>query len=79
MGLKKRGLTGVLMITSDAHKGILAANGMVFPTVSWQRCQFHFIWNITDKTPKKYLAGLRTELQEMFSCKTVAEARKIHD
>jgi transposase-like protein len=79
MGLKKRGLTGVLMITSDAHEGILAAIGKVFPNVPWQRCQFHFIRNITDKAPKKYQAGLRAELQEMFNCKSIAEARKIRD
>ncbi|MCR4573815.1 MAG: IS256 family transposase, partial [Lentisphaeria bacterium] len=79
MGVKKRGLTGVLMITSDAHEGILAAIGKVFPTVPWQRCQFHFIRNITDKAPKKYQAGLRAELQEMFNCKSIAEARKIRD
>ena len=79
MGLKKRGLTGLLMITSDAHEGILNAIGKVFPTVPWQRCQFHFIRNITDKAPKKYQAGLRAELQEMFNCKTMAEARQIRD
>ena len=79
MGLKKRGLTGLLMITSDAHEGILNAIGKVFPTVPWQRCQFHFIRNITDKAPKKYQAGLRAELQEMFNCKTMAEARKVRD
>ena len=79
MGLKKRGLSGVLMITSDAHEGILNAIGKVFPTVPWQRCQFHFSRNITDKAPKKYQAGLRAELQEMFNCKSIAEARKIRD
>ena len=79
LGLKKRGLTGLLMITSDAHEGILNAIGKVFPTVPWQRCQFHFIRNITDKAPKKYQAGLRTELQELFNCKTLAEARKVRD
>ena len=77
--LKKRGLTGLLMITSDAHDGILNAIAKVFPTVPWQRCQFHFIRNITDKAPKKYQAGLRAELQEMFNCKTLAEARKVRD
>ena len=45
----------------------------------WQRCQFHFIRNITDKAPKKYQAGLRTELQELFNCKTLTEARKVRD
>ena len=79
MGLKKRGLTGVLMITSDAHVGILNAIWKVFPAVPWQRCQFHFIRNITDKAPKKYQAGLRAELQEMFNCKSIVEARKIRD
>ena len=79
LGLKKRGLTGLLMITSDAHEGILNAIGKVFPTVPWQRCQFHFIRNITDKAPKKYQAGLQTELQELFNCKTLTEARKVRD
>ena len=79
LGLKKRGLTGLLMITSDAHDGILNAIGKVFPTVPWQRCQFHFSRNITDKAPKKYQAGLRAELQELFNCKTMADARKVRD
>ena len=79
MGLKKRGLTGLLMITADAHEGIRNAIGRVFPTVPWQRCQFHFIRNITDKAPKKYQAGLRAELHELFNCKTMAEARKLRD
>ena len=79
LSLKKRGLTGLLMITSDAHEGILNAIGKVFPTVPWQRCQFHFSRNITDKAPKKYQTGLRTELQELFNCKTMSEARKVRD
>ena len=79
LSLKKRGLTGLLMITSDAHEGILNAIGKVFPTVPWQRCQFHFSRNITDKAPKKYQTGLRAELQELFNCKTIAEVRKVRD
>ena len=79
LSLKKRGLTGLLMITSDAHEGILNAIGKVFPTVPWQRCQFHFSRNITDKAPKKYQTGLRAELQELFNCKTIAEACKVRD
>ena len=79
MHLKKRGLTGVLMITSDAHDGILSAIGKVFPTVPWQRCQFHFVRNILDKTPKKYQEGLRSELQEMFNCEDMRKAREVRD
>lgn len=78
-GLKKRGLTGLLMITSDAHEGILHGISKIFPAVPWQRCQVHFNRNITDKAPKAYQAGLRSELFEMFSSKTIEEARKKRD
>lgn len=77
--LRNRGLVNILMITSDAHEGIRDAISKVFPQVPWQRCQFHFSKNITDKAPKKYQAGLRAELQEMFNCHTLQEARQRRD
>lgn len=77
--LKVRGLQGVLMITSDAHEGIRNAISKVFPDVPWQRCQFHFAKNISEKAPKKYQAGLRSELTEMFNSKSLKEARKKRD
>ena len=73
--LRKRGLHGVLMITSDAHEGIRNGISEVFPEVSWQRCQFHFSKDIAEKAPKKYQAGLRSELSDMFNSKTVEDAR----
>lgn len=78
-GLRKRGLDGILMITSDAHEGLLNAIGKVFPTVPWQRCQFHFSRNISDSVPKKYQPGIRAELQEMLNSKTLEEAREKRD
>ena len=77
--LKKRGLQGLLMITSDAHEGIQDAVSKVFPEVPWQRCQFHFARNISGKSPKKYQAGIRAELQEMWNCETIEDARKKRD
>jgi len=76
MSLRNRGLGGPLMVTSDAHEGIRYALAQVYPNVPWQRCQFHFSRNISDKVPKKYQSGLRGELQEMFACKTIEEARQ---
>ena len=35
--------------------------------------------NITQKTPAKYQKGLASELQEMFNCKTIQDARKRRD
>ena len=78
-GLKARGLAGVKLITSDAHEGIIDAISKQFPDVPWQRCQFHFSRNITQKTPAKYQKGLGSELQEMFNAKTIDEARKRRD
>ena len=77
--LRKRGLTGVVMITSDAHEGLRHALSEVFPDVPWQRCQFHFSRNISERVSKKYQAGIRTELQEMFNAKSLTEARNRKD
>jgi len=73
--LQKRGLSDVILITSDAHEGIIDAIAKQFPNVPWQRCQFHFSKNIAGKAPKKYQAGIRAQLQEMFNCDTLEKAR----
>ena len=78
-GLRRRGLRGVKLITSDAHEGIQQAIATVYPDVPWQRCQFHFSRNITSKVPPKYQPGLRAELQEMFNSKTIEAARARRD
>lgn len=77
--LKDRGLKGLMMITSDAHEGIQDAISKIFPDVPWQRCQFHFSKNISEKAPKKYQAGIRAELQEMWNCDDIEKARKKRD
>ena len=77
--LKARGLRNVLMITSDAHEGLCDAISKEFPLAAWQRCQFHFSKNIAEKAPKKYQAGIRSELSEMFNCITIEEARRKRD
>jgi len=39
--LTARGLTGVRLVTSDAHDGLVAAIGATLPGASWQRCRTH--------------------------------------
>lgn len=78
-GLKDRGLKDVLMITSDAHEGLKQAISKTFPEAPWQRCQFHFAKNISEQAPKRFQAGLRSELTELFNCETVEEARVKRD
>lgn len=43
--LIRRGLKGVKLIVSDDHAGLKAARRAVFPSVPWQRCQFHLQQN----------------------------------
>ena len=77
--LKQRGLSNVIMYTTDSHLSIRYAMGNEFPDTVWQRCQFHFIRNILDAAPKNYKAGLETELREMFNSGNIEEARKRRD
>src|SRR5947209_8005560 len=40
--LTARGLTGVRLVTSDAHRGLVEAIGAALPGASWQRCRTHW-------------------------------------
>ena len=51
--LKKRGLGGVQLITSDDHAGLRAAWLAVFGGIPWQRCQFHLQQNAQAYVPHK--------------------------
>lgn len=77
--LKARGLRDVRVFVSDAHEGIKYAISKVFPDTPWQRCQFHFRRNILDKMPKKFIEGLKYELNEMFDSETIEDARRKRD
>lgn len=72
--LRDRGLRGMAVVTSDAHEGLVAALHDVWPDAAWQRCQARFSRNVSDAAPKRLRAGLRSEMTEMFNCRTLAEA-----
>lgn len=59
--LVKRGLHGIKLIVSDAHAGLKAARIATFPSVPWQRCQFHLQQNaqqyVSRKSQKKAVAA----------------------
>ena len=78
-GLKSRGLRGIDIITSDNHKGLVEAIKESFTGACWQRCQVHFMRNILNKCPKKYMVGLTSELKTMFAAGTIQEARNIRN
>ena len=45
LGLKKRGLRGVIFVGSDDHPGLKRAIIEVLPEAYWQRCYVHFLRN----------------------------------
>ena len=47
-GLVARGLSGVQLVISDAHPGLVAAIGAALPGASWQRCRTH--WSCKEST-----------------------------
>lgn len=76
-GLTDRGLHGVKMITSDAHAGLKAAREAIFPTVPWQRCQFHLQQNASHHVPKKSMAAdVAEDIRIIFNAPNRKEANR---
>lgn len=50
--LVARGLTGVQLVTSDAHEGLRQAIAAVLHGATWQRCRVHFVRNALALVPK---------------------------
>jgi putative transposase len=51
-GLTARGLSGVSLVTSDAHPGLVAAVAATLTGAAWQRCRTHYAANLMQVTPK---------------------------
>jgi transposase-like protein len=64
--LVDRGLSGVELIISDAHTGLVAAIRAACPGASWQRCRTHFMTNILAKVPKSAQALVATLIRSIF-------------
>ena len=58
--LTARGLSGVKLVTSDAHAGLVAAISATLPGASWQRCRTHYAVNLMSVTPKSSWGSGRT-------------------
>src|SRR4051812_34803766 len=64
--LTARGLTGVRLVTSDAHNGLVAAIGATLPGASWQRCRTHYAANLMAATPKASWPWVRALLHSVY-------------
>lgn len=77
--LLKRGLKGVKLVISDAHKGLVKAIRETFVGSSWQRCQVHFERNIFTHIPKKNSEVFRNKLKNIFKVNDIQTARMLKD
>lgn len=74
--LVQRGLHGVQHIVSDHHAGLEAARKSIFPSVPWQRCQFHFAQNAMAYVPKRSMREeIAWALRDIFNSPELSDAR----
>ena len=72
-----RGLHGLTLITSDAHSGLKAALRAVFPSVPWQRCQFHLQQNAQAYVPKQSMKKeVAEDIRIIFNAPNREEANR---
>ncbi len=65
--LQQRGLCGVKLITSDDHAGLRQARQSMFPSIPWQRCQFHLSQNAQSYAPRKSLrSDIAQAMRDIF-------------
>ena len=64
--LSARGLAGVQLVTSDAHRGLRDAIATVFAGASWQRCRTHFMTNLLTRVPKSAQPWVATMVRTIY-------------
>lgn len=76
--LQKRGLHGIKLIISDDHAGLKAARKTVFPSIPWQRCQFHLQQNAQQYVPKKSMKKeVAADIRSIFNAANREEANRL--
>ena len=77
-GLVARGLSGVLMVISDDHAGLVSAIGSVLPGAAWQRCRTHYHRNLLTRVPKTAQPWVSTMVRTIFEQPDAASVRAQH-
>jgi putative transposase len=77
--LTARGLSGVALVTSDAHRGLTDAIGATLPGASWQRCRTHYAANLMSATPKASWPWVKTMLHSVYDQPDAASVHAQYD
>jgi putative transposase len=73
--LRKRGLSGVVLVISDAHTGLKNAIRKTFSGTSWQRCRVHFMRNLLSRVPKGHAEMVAATVRTIFAQPDPASVR----
>ena len=65
--LKERGLTGVLLVISDAHSGLKAAISKTLIGATWHRCRVHTMRNLLAHVPKGHAEMVAATVRTIFA------------
>lgn len=65
--LVARGLSGVQLVISDDHTGLVDAVAAALPGASWQRCRTHYLRNLLTKVPKASETMVATMVRTIFA------------
>lgn len=74
--LRDRGLTGVDLLVSDSHSGLVKAAQSCFVTACWQRCQVHFLRNLADACPKAHWEAMLASAKQVLYALDSTTARQ---
>lgn len=73
-----RGLHGVRLIVADDHAGLKAARAAIFPSVPWQRCQFHLQQNAAAYVPRQAMRRkVAADIRDIFNAPDDTEAKRL--
>ena len=77
--LKRRGLSGVDLLVSDAHGGLVGAARRHFQGATWQRCQPHLSRDVLERAPKALRQELHERRRALFEASDLPMARaRVH-
>jgi putative transposase len=76
--LVARGLSGVRLVTSDAHPGLVDAIAATLPGAAWQRCRTHFMRNLLTRVPRSAQSFVATMVRSIFAQPDAESVREQH-
>jgi putative transposase len=77
--LTARALSGVALVTSDAHRGLTEAIGATLPGAAWQPCSTHCAANLMSVTPKASWPWVKTTLHSVYDQPDAASVHAQYD